>query len=98
MNRIRWNRWIDKFFNVVGIGATSFGILVLLVLLVDVLVDGFPRLSWDFLTSYPSRKPEQAGILSAWIGTIWIMLTTGLFAIPIGIGAGIYLAKASRYL
>ena len=43
--------------------------------------------------SYPSRKPEQAGILSAWVGTVWIMFTTATFAIPLGIGAGIYFGR-----
>jgi len=93
MNRVQWNKRIDKLFNVFGIGATAFGLLILLALILDVLIDGFPRLRWDFLTSFPSRKPEQAGILSAWVGTVWIMLTTALFAIPLGIGAGIYLEE-----
>src|SRR3989344_2783673 len=93
MNRVQWNKRIDKLFNVFGIGATAFGLLILLALILDVLIDGFPRLRWDFLTSFPSRKPELAGILSAWAGTIWIMMTTALFAIPLGIGAGIYLEE-----
>ncbi|MBI3618176.1 MAG: phosphate ABC transporter permease PstA [Candidatus Omnitrophica bacterium] len=59
-------------------------------------MDGFHRIGWDFFTSYPSRKPEQAGILSAWVGTIWIMITTAIFAIPLGIGSGIYLEEYAR--
>lgn len=96
MNRVRWNKAIDKAFNVMGIGATSFGLLVLAVLLFDVVADGWPRLGWDFLTSFPSRKPEQAGILSAWAGTIWIMVSTALVSIPVGVGAGIYLEEYAQ--
>lgn len=96
MNRVQWNKTIDKTFNVMGIGATSFGLLVLAVLLFDVVVDGWPRLGWDFLTSFPSRKPEQAGILSAWAGTIWIMVSTALVSIPVGVGAGIYLEEYAQ--
>lgn len=93
MNKKTWNKTADRLFQTIGIGATFFGLFVLLILVVDVFRDGFGRLSWDFLTSYPSRKPEQAGILSAWVGTVWIMVTTGLLAIPLGIASGIYLEE-----
>ncbi len=96
MSKRTWNKRQNKIFNWVGIGTTFFGLLVLFVLMVDILKDGLPRLGWDFLMSYPSRKPEQAGILSAWVGTVWIMFTTATFAIPLGIGAGIYLEEYAR--
>lgn len=86
----------SQIFSVVGIGTTFFGLLVLFVLIADVLNDGWGRLSWDFMTSFPSRKAAQAGIFSAWVGTIWIMMTTAAIAIPIGIGAGIYLEEYAR--
>ena len=93
MNKKARTQMIDKAFKTIGIGATAFGLIVLFVLIFDVICDGAGRLSWDFLTSYPSRKPEQAGILSAWVGTLWIMITTGLLAIPVGIASGIYLEE-----
>ena len=66
-------------------------------LLVDVTADGIGRLSWDFINSFPSRKPEQAGIKAALFGTLWLMGLTAAFAVPIGIGAAIYLEEyASR--
>ena len=61
---------------------------------------GYTRINWDFLTSLPSRKPERAGIFTAIIGTLDLMLLTILFAIPVGVGAGIYLeeyAKKSKF-
>src|SRR4030066_19301 len=64
------NKLYDRAFSVVGLLATLVGLAVLLTLLIDVFMDGASRLGWQFLTSYPSRKPEQAGILSAWGGAV----------------------------
>lgn len=89
-------KFFDGLFSVVGLGATLFGLVVLFILVADVFSDGFGRLNWQFLTSFPSRKAEQAGILSAWVGTLWIMITTASLAIPIGIGAAIYLEEYAR--
>ncbi len=86
----------DKIFRIVGIISTVFALLVLVVLLIDVATDGGARLSWDFLTKLPSRFPHKAGILTAWVGTIWIMVMTAIFACPIGIAAGIYLQEYGK--
>lgn len=96
MSNRKLDRNIDAAFKIAGLAATFFGLLVLAVLVIDVFMDGFHRIGWDFFTSYPSRKPEQAGIFSAWVGTIWIMITTAIFAIPLGIGSGIYLEEYAR--
>jgi phosphate transport system permease protein len=96
MNRRVVNRRLDKTFKILGIASTLFGLVVLLVLLIDIFLDGKSRLTWSFLTSFPSRKPELAGILSAWVGTVWLMLITALLALPLGIGAGIYLEEYAR--
>jgi phosphate transport system permease protein len=80
-------------FVVLCVLATCLGIAVLGVLLIDVLRDGFGRLSWDFINSFPSRKPEQAGIKAALFGTIWMMGLTAAFAIPVGVAAAIYLEE-----
>ncbi|MDO8748679.1 MAG: phosphate ABC transporter permease PstA [Candidatus Omnitrophota bacterium] len=93
MNRKIVNKRLDSLFKALGILTTVFGILVLLVLFIDVFLDGASRLSMNFLTSFPSRKPEAAGILSAWVGTIWIMAVTALIALPLGIGSAIYLEE-----
>ena len=100
MSSRKLDKKVDSAFKFVGLAATLFGLVVLAALVVDVVSDGHHRLGWDFFTSYPSRKPDQAGILSAWVGTIWIMITTAIFAIPLGIGSGIYLeeyAKRNRW-
>lgn len=96
MSKRKLDKQIDAAFKAAGLAATFFGLLVLAALVIDVVVDGHKRIGWDFLTSFPSRKPEQAGIFSAWVGTIWIMITTAIFAIPLGIGSGIYLEEYAR--
>jgi phosphate transport system permease protein len=84
---------IDQGFSWVALLAVVFSLFVLVVLLVDVLIDGVPVLSWDFLTNFPSRNPAQAGIVSALVGTIWVMILVALFTFPIGVGAGIFLEE-----
>ncbi|HKZ00959.1 MAG TPA: phosphate ABC transporter permease PstA [Pyrinomonadaceae bacterium] len=86
----------DFIFNIVGIVCTLIGILTLGALLTDLLMDGLPRLSLGFLTSFPSRFAEQAGILSAWVGTLLIMVVTGFTAVPLGVAAGVYLEEYAR--
>ncbi len=96
MSRKVFNKWFDKAFFILGFLTTLVGLAVLLALILDVLADGLGRLGWQFLTNYPSRKPEEAGILSAWVGTVWLMALTGLLAIPVGIMAAIYLEEYSK--
>lgn len=90
------NKFYDRAFSVVGLLATMVGLAVLLTLLVDIFMDGASRLGWQFLTSYPSRKPEQAGILSAWVGTVWVMVLTFIIAFPLGVAAAVYLEEYSK--
>ena len=78
----------------------SFGLLVMLLALValsaliyDVLHDGLGRLSWAFLTSYPSRPRRGAGIFTALVGSVYVIGLTALIAIPLGIGAAIHLEE-----
>lgn len=86
----------DLLFNIVGIVCTLIGIVTLGALLVDLLRDGLPRLNIEFLTSFPSRFAERAGILSAWVGTLLIMIVTAFTAVPLGIAAGVYLEEYAR--
>ena len=66
------------------------------VLLYDVFADGFGRLSWQFLTSFPSRRASDAGIYPALIGTLYVIVVTTALAMPIGLGAAIYLEEYGR--
>jgi phosphate transport system permease protein len=87
---------LDKVFQTVSWIATLSGLLVLGLLLFDVLFDGLSGLSWDFLTSPPSRKAEEAGILPPLIGTIYLLIVTALVAFPVGVGAGIFLQEFAQ--
>ena len=96
MDRKFLNRFYDRGFLLVGVLATSVSLIFLMTLLLDILADGMGRLGWQFLANYPSRKPEEAGILSAWVGTVWIMVLTGGIAFPLGVSAAVYLEEYSR--
>lgn len=85
-------RW-DFLFMITGIIALMIAILTFIALFAQMMIDGMPRLSWDFFTSFPSRRAESAGILSAWVGTTLVMLVTAASAVPLGIGAGVYLEE-----
>jgi phosphate transport system permease protein len=83
----------SKVFSGVFFGVTAFSIIVLAVLLWTILEKGLSWVSWDFITGFPSRKPEIAGISPALYGTVWVISLTALFAFPVGVGAAIYLEE-----
>ncbi|MBI4480511.1 MAG: phosphate ABC transporter permease PstA [Acidobacteria bacterium] len=78
------------------LAATWAGVVLLALLLGEVFWDGIGWLDMQFLTSFPSRFPERAGIQAALWGTIWLIALTALFSIPVGIGAAIYLEEYAR--
>lgn len=91
--RIQARRRAGLALSVVLFLATLFGLVVLLTLLVDVAVSGARWLDADFLTSYPSRFPERAGIKSAIVGSLWMIGLTAAMAVPIGVASAVYLEE-----
>jgi phosphate transport system permease protein len=90
---LSWRKQLDKLFIAIGL-ALLFGCLgILAILFFDLVRDGASRFGWDFFTSFPSRKAENAGILSAAVGTMLIMVVTALVALPVGVAAAIYLEE-----
>jgi len=87
---------VERAFRSIGLLALILPLLVLVVLFADVLIDAWPRLGWDFLTSYPSRRAELAGLLPALVGSTCLMVLTAAIAIPVGVGAAIYLEEYAR--
>ena len=83
----------DILFGVVGLLATLVGVVTLIALFIDLLMDGYARLTPEFFTSFPSRRAEQSGILSAWVGSALVMLVTLFSAVPLGVAAAIYLEE-----
>ncbi|MCK4739641.1 MAG: phosphate ABC transporter permease PstA [Deltaproteobacteria bacterium] len=87
------NKRTNNIFKWTALGSTLVGLVVLAVLLIDIASDGLLRIDMDFLRNFPSRKPERAGILSALVGTLYIMTLTAAISFPLGVGAGIYLEE-----
>ena len=86
----------DLIFAIVGVVCLLIGLVTLLALIVDMAIKGVPRIDWGFFSNFPSRKAENAGILSAWVGSILVMLVTAFAAVPIGVAAGLYLEEYAR--
>jgi phosphate transport system permease protein len=85
---------LDRAFSVLVTVASLIGIVVLAVLLVDVIRDGSPMLSLEFLTSFPSQIfPENGGVYPALIGSVWLLGLTALISVPLGLGAAVYLEE-----
>lgn len=96
----RRKAFMSRAFAVMCLLTTVSCVLVLVLLLVCIFYQGFPWLTWNFLTSYPSRFPAKAGIFPALMSSIWLIALTTLFSVPIGVGAAVYLeeyAKASHF-
>jgi phosphate transport system permease protein len=84
----------DRVFTALVFAATVIGLVVLVVLLVDVAIDGVPILSWQFLTGFPSTIfPETSGIYPALIGSLWLLGLTAIISVPLGIGAAVHLEE-----
>lgn len=90
---LKLRRFKDKSFIFWGVVATFVGLGTLAALVGQLIHDGGHRLTLDFLMSFPSSDPAEAGILSAWVGSILVILTTAFIAIPVGVLAGIYLEE-----
>lgn len=90
---VTWRKLKDKLFVFLCLFATFIGLLLLVLLLVGIWKNGGSRISWQFLTEFPSRIASRAGIKSALWGSVWIVILTGLIAIPIGIAAAIFLEE-----
>ncbi len=90
---LAWRKQLDKLFILLGLGLLVICLGILAILFLDLVRDGSSRFGWNFLTSFPSRKAENAGILSAAVGTSLIMFVTALVALPVGVAAAIYLEE-----
>ena len=89
-------KFYDKLLLFLAIFFVFLSFSILFLLIVDIFLKGFSGLSLSFLFSFPSRNPQKAGILSSWVGTLWLMFGTAIISIPIGIGAGIYLEEYAK--
>ncbi|NBX00720.1 MAG: phosphate ABC transporter permease PstA [Methylophilaceae bacterium] len=90
---IKRHKMNDYIFSVIGMIALMIGLLTLLTLFIDLIYDGSERFNLQFLSDFPSRRAEHAGLLSAWVGSTLVMSITFLTAVPMGVAAGLYLEE-----
>jgi phosphate transport system permease protein len=76
--------------------AVGIVLATLAIILLDIIVKGVPALSWEFITGYPADLGRSGGIFPAIVGTIYLVTGAILIALPIGIGATIYLSEYTR--
>ena len=81
----------DTLFQALGIFFLAVGLVVIFLLVSDMIMRGAERLSLDFFMNFASRRASQAGILSAWVGSLLVMTVTAFAAVPLGVAAGVYL-------
>ena len=96
MNNIKKNRLLDQAFKYWGIACTFLGLILLVIFIGSIFIDGIQRIDWDFITDLPSRKAERAGIFTALMGSVWILILTTIISLPIGVGAAIYLEEYAK--
>lgn len=93
---LRRRKLAEALFKTVGICSLALGIGTLVLLFGALIVEGAGRIDWQFLTSFPSRRATQAGILPALVGSSLIMLVTAVVGIPLGVAAAVYLEEYAR--
>ncbi|VDB00450.1 Phosphate transport system permease protein PstA (TC 3.A.1.7.1) [Olavius algarvensis spirochete endosymbiont] len=86
----------ERSFIGLCIAAVALPLIILIVLMVDVGIDSIDRLNWSFLSSYPSRKAEEAGIRPGLVGSVYLIALTAAMALPIGVGAAVYLEEYAK--
>jgi phosphate transport system permease protein len=86
----------DFLFAAFGMFVIASLTITLLILFLDLIIDGYPRFNLDFLSNFPSRRAARAGILSAWIGSSLVLLVTFFVAVPLGIASGVYLEEYAK--
>lgn len=86
-------KWRGRAFHALCLLAVAMALGMLAVLLIYLVFQGWARVNWEFLTNFPSRHPEQAGIHSALLGSIYLVIIAGMVAFVLGVGAAIYLEE-----
>ena len=95
-SNIERRQLINGIFAIIGLLIILLSTLILLALTIEMMRQGSPRINLQFFSTFPSRHPEKAGILSAWVGSVLVMGVTAVAAVPLGVASGIYLEEYSR--
>ena len=94
--RLKKRHRISAAFKLFCLSVTCLAVAILGILILEVTLLGLPWLNFDFLTRFPSRFPEKAGILAGLAGTLWLVTLTAAIAIPIGVLAAVYLEEYAK--
>ena len=94
--RLKKRHQISAAFKLLCLSVTCLAVALLGILILEVTLLGLPWLNFDFLTRFPSRFPEKAGILAGLAGTLWLVTLTAAIAIPIGVLAAVYLEEYAK--
>lgn len=86
----------DWLFALAGVLALCLALATFVALFLDMVSDGASQLNVDFFFEFTSRKPERAGILAAWVGSLAVMAVTAAVAVPLGVAAGLYLEEYAQ--
>lgn len=84
---------VGRAFEVMLWLMTAFGVLMLVILLAQIIAQGGTWLRWEFLTRPHSSNPSRAGIGPALVGSLYIIVITAAFAVPVGVAAALYLEE-----
>ncbi|WP_214684021.1 MULTISPECIES: phosphate ABC transporter permease PstA [Exiguobacterium] len=91
--RIKRRLQLNEIFKYIFLAGLVFALVVLSTLIYDIVSKGAGWVNLDFLRNFPSRRPEQAGLYPALIGSLWLMLLIVPMVFVIGVGAAIYLEE-----
>lgn len=95
-SNLKGRKRLDTLFRVLCLVAASLGVLILIIFLAKIVVDGVEYFSWKFIVGDLSQRAKRTGILPAIVGSLYVMVLTALFSVPIGVAAAIYLEEFSR--
>jgi len=94
-DRLSENQIQKIAFGLIGL-ATIIVLAILVIILQDIVINGLPALSWEFLTQPPKDLGRAGGIFPAIIGTLYLVMGAIAIALPLGVGAAIYLVEYTR--
>lgn len=86
-------KWLERA-GTIGLSLMTIITITPIFLIVGYIIwKGFPAISWEFISGFPSNGMKDGGILPAIVGTFYLTIGTALFSVPLGIGAAIYLSE-----
>ena len=94
MRRLRLNRHLTERLGFISLTLMAVVTVVPIVaVVIYILSQGLPAISWEFLADFPRDGMRVGGILPAIVGTFYLTMGTAVFSVPLGIAAAIYLSE-----